>query len=454
MKKNINVTSKKLMYYIVVFFIILLIHQLFHFMNDDITYFSKVLNEYTIQSFVNERYNTWTSRIIIEVVLINITRNIYVWRILNSLVITLLIYTINKIFYNSNQKKYIYISSLIFFLYPYYQMSEAGFAATTLNYLWPLTFLLYAFIPFQNIYKEETINKKLLPTYIIAFLFACNQEQATCVGLFTSIVFLIYCIKSKKNKKSMKYPLTLLLISIFSLFMILACPGNAIRRIAEINNCYPDYINANIYDKIFLGVVSTCSILISNFLIIFLLSALIFIITFFKGNFKKTTKISSAIQFIIILLISIYRVYTVFKCKSILDAYKYGIFYYHTEIGHILTFSMKNIFILIVCVGMALNYCYLIYNLLKEKSYFPIVTLLVGCGTRVIMGFSPTIFASGNRTMIFMYFSLLFVILTLWKNYEKFFSTKQKRIIEFVIITFIIANYILTIKAIPLIENL
>ena len=451
MKKKINTTRKKLLYYFVVFFIILIIHQLFHFMNDDITYFSKILNEYNITDFVSQRYNTWTSRIIIEVVLINITRNIYVWRILNSLVITLLIYTINKIFYNSNQTKYIYISSLIFFLYPYYQMSEAGFAATTLNYLWPLTFLLYALIPFQNIYKEEAINKKLLPTYIIAFLFACNQEQATCVGIFTSIVFLIYCIK---NKKSIKYPLILLLISIGSLFVILTCPGNTIRKIAEIKNCYPDYINANILDKIFLGIVSTCSILISNFLIIFLLSSLIFVITFFKGNFKKTTKISSAIQFIIISLISIYIIYTVFTCNSILDAYKYGIFYYHTQIGHVLTFSMKNIFILSLCIGMALNYCYLIYNLLKEKSYFPIVTLLVGCATRVMMGFSPTIFASGNRTMIFMYFSLLFVILSIWKNYEKFFTAKQKRIIQCIIIIFIVANYLLTIKAIPLIENL
>ena len=451
MKKKTEILKNNFGYFILIFLIILSIHQLFNFMNDDITFFSKVLNEQGIPAFIKVRYTTWTSRIIIETMLIIISRNIYIWRITNSLVITLLIYTINKIFFDSNQKKGIYTSFIVFLLYPYYQMSEAGFAATTLNYLWPLTFLLYAFIPFQTIYKNKKLNKKLMPTYVIAFLYACNQEQAACIGLFASAIFLIYCIK---NKKSTKYPLTLFLLSIFSIVLIIACPGNSIRKIAEMKNCYPDYINANFLDKIYLGVVSTCSILISNFLLILLFSTLIFTLVILKNNFEKKIKILGIIQFLIISLLSVYRVYTVISCHNILQAYTYGIFYYHPQIGHVFTMTIKNILIFVLCIGITLNYCYLIYKLLNKKSYFSILTLLAGCGTRVLMGFSPTIFASGNRTMIFMYFSILFVTLSLWKQYQKKFSKKQIKIINFIIILFIITNYILTLKAIPLIENI
>ena len=431
--------------YLCIFLIVLFIHSFFSFMNDDVTFFSNVLNNYRLFDYINERYLTWTSRVIIEGVLVNICRNIYLWRIFNSLIITLLIYTLEKIFNIKKSNFYIFFCFIIFLLYPYYQMAEAGFGATTLNYLWPLAFLLYSFIPFQQIYRKEKVNNKLIFTYILAFTFACNQEQAVCVGMFSSIVFLIYCIK---NNKDIKYPLVLVIISILSIIFILMCPGNDIRRGFEIIHCYPDYINANFLDKLYLGIVSTCSILISNFLVILLFSVIIFIISVYNKN--KFIKLLSFIQLIVVLFLSLYRVYIFFISNSILDAYTYGIFYYVTDVGHVFNFSFLNIIILFICVGMVIIYCVLLYSIFKSKSVFPILTILVGCASRLLMGFSPTIFASGSRTMIFMYFSILCVIILLKEK----LSNRKLKFIGVLIIIFIIVNYILTFKAIPLIENL
>ena len=330
-------------------------------------------------------------------------------------------------------------------------MAEAGFAATTLNYLWPLAFLLYAFIPFQYIYQNKKLNKKYVLFNILAYIFACNQEQAACIGLSVTLIFLIYCIKNKKNKI---YPIILLIISSLSIIFILTCPGNAIRTAIEITNCYPDYINANFFDKVFLSVVSTCSILISNYIVLLIFSILLFLVTKKQKQQSRIISIISFIQLMIITAISIYRTYIVFISSSFLDSYTYGIFYFKTDIGHIFTLSINNILLFSLCIGMVICYCIQLYNIFKEKSYISILILLIGCGSRVMIGFSPTIFESGNRTMIFLYFSLLFIILLLWNKYKKSLYKKKIIIFNTIIIVFIIINYILTFKAIPLIKNI
>lgn len=438
-------------FYLITFFIItLIIHQFFNLMNDDLTFFSKILDKKSILAFTKERYLTWSSRVLIESILIIVSRNVIIWRITNSLVITLLIYSIEKIFFNTNNKNNIIFIIILFMLYPFYQMAEAGFAATTINYLWPLTFLIYSFIPLQNIYNNKTINKKKLPLYLLSYIFACNQEQAVCIGLAVAIISLIYCIKNNKDKK---YPIALLIISILSLLFIALCPGNNIRKITEIKNCYPNYTKTTFIDKIFLGIVSTCSILISNFLVIFLFGFLLFIIIY-KQQHKRYIKLIALIQFLIILIISIYRCYIFLKSNSVLEAYTYGIFYYNTSASHPFKFNIINIFIFSFCLTMVFTYCYLLAKIFKDKWLFPVLLLLIGCGTRLLMGFSPTIFDSGSRTTIFLYFSILFLIIMLLKNNKDIFQKKTAYCLYTTMIIFGIINYILTFLAIPLIINL
>ena len=70
-------------------------------------------------------------------------------------------------------------------------------------------------------------------------------------------------------------------------------------------------------------------------------------------------------------------------------------------------FDTRHIFALVISVLFIVTVIYILVKLLKENSILPIIIILMGCASRVIMGFSPTVFVSGSRTMIFMYFSLL-----------------------------------------------
>ena len=184
-----------------IFLFLLSIHVVFKVnFNDDLWFKNIIGTEYkNIFEYIPIRYNTWSSRLIIESVLIFLLAcpNI-IWCVLDSLIIMLIIYSIDYLF--KNNKKYILIL-LIILLYPLHEMKSAGWYATTLNYLWPLALGLFSFIPIKNKLIEKKEKRYMYPLYILSIIFACNQEQMCAVVLSFYIIFDIYLYKKGKLNK-------------------------------------------------------------------------------------------------------------------------------------------------------------------------------------------------------------------------------------------------------------
>lgn len=394
-----------------------------NFSNDDVNYFSSILNNMSIIDFVVHRYNAWSSRVIIEGLLSIVSRNVFIWRVLDSLVIVLLVFSIDKLFGLSSKKNGYLIVMFLFFLYPFADMSEAGFCATTMNYLWPLAFMLFGFIPFRNIIYQENTNKLLYPFYVLSLVYACNHEQCVCIIFVVSLVFLIYGIKKKiKNW----YSLLVFLMALTGLIFILTCPGNAARNISETATWYPNYVNANFGDKFYLAVASTISIMLSNGFVLFLFSYVLSKVASVKGNlFDKF--LSKGILFML-LLVNVFHLYAIIFNKQ------YLIFNYVTNETHPLNLSFKCLVFLGIGLGLFFSFLYLIYKLFDDDKYFCILVLFLGLGTRVIMGFTPTIFASGSRTLIFLYFSLIILMIFWFTRYKDLFSKKSFILLGFLVI--------------------
>lgn len=396
------------------FLIILFLHQFMNFSNDDVSYFSSVLNNMSIIDFIVYRYNAWSSRIIIEVFLAVVSRNIFLWRVLDSLVIVLLIFSIDKLFNVSFKKNGYLIVMLLFFMYPFINMSEAGFCATTMNYLWPLTFMLFGFIPFKNMIYQEKNNKLLYPFYVLGLVYACNQEQSVCIVFVVALAFLVYGL----NKKiKIWYPLLILGISLVSLIFILTCPGNAVRKVAEIATWYPNYIDANFLDKFYLAVASTISIMLSNGFVLLLFSYVLSKRASVRG--KLFDKVISNLIFLMLLVLNILNLYGKFFDK------RYLIFNYITYEAHPFQLSFQCLLFLGLGLGLFFSFLYLIYRLFDKDKYWCILVLLLGLGTRVMMGFTPTIFASGARPLIFLYFSLILLMVYWFRRYDGLFSKRS-----------------------------
>lgn len=414
--------------YIILFVLILLIHFFFSFSNDDITYFSKILDTMNWLDFIKLRYFNWTSRLIIEGLLVFISRNILLWRILDSAIMILFIWCIQKLcFKETSIKKVIFTTSIILLL-PFINMTEAGICATTMNYFWPLTLMLFSLIPIRNMYNDNNINKKILPFYMLSALYACNQEQSVCI-IF--VVSLLTCFNSYRKKSFSWYAFILLLLSTCSIIFILLCPGNAIRSIQEIEHWYVDYENAIFIDKICLGIISSTSILFSYFFVLLFFSLVLWISTL-KIQVSKKVKIIGTLQFLIVSLLSTFRVYCFLFHKEFI------LFDYFTDLGHVL--NINNILLFMFCIILFLTFAYLLYSIKKDNRLNNIIILFLGCGTRLLMGFSPTIFASRSRTAIFLYVSLVIIIINILSEIKHLLRKWEINCLCIILSLFIIVN--------------
>ena len=423
--KNENRNILKL--YFLLFVIVFIIHFFFHFSNDDVTYFSHVLDTMSLGEFIKLRYSTWTSRLLIEGLLVFISRNIYLWRFLDSIVFVLFIWCVQKLcFKNISIKNTLFVAFIVLLL-PFFTMTEAGFCATTMNYFWPLTFMLFSFVPIRDMYRGNSINLKMVPFYFLSSLYACNQEQCVCIVL---VVSLLACCYFLKKKKISWYSFSLLLLSLGSLAFILSCPGNGLRSIHEMEYWYVDYKNAMFIDKVFLGVVSSTSVLFSYFFVLLSFSFILMIGSIKVDNcvFKKYVAI---FQFLIIFILCIFRVYCLLFHKT------FVLFDYYTDTGNVF---FSNILLFLFCIVLFLIFIYLLYSFKRETRYYYVMILLLGCGTRLMMGFSPTIFASRSRTAIFLYFSLIILIINILNNINYILKKRENYFIGGILIIFIIAN--------------
>ena len=414
--------------YFLLFVIVFIVHFFFHFSNDDVTYFSHVLDTMSLGEFIKLRYFTWTSRLLIEGLLVFISRNIYLWRFLDSLVFVLFIWCVQKLcFKNISIKNTLFVAFIVLLL-PFFTMTEAGFCATSMNYFWPLTFMLFSFVPIRDMYRENSINLKMVPFYFLSSLYACNQEQCVCVVL---VVSLLACCYFLKKKNISWYSFSLLLLSLGSLAFILTCPGNSLRSIHEMEYWYVDYKNAMFMDKVFLGVVSSTSVLFSCFFVLLLFS-FILMIGSIKVHNSILKKWVATIQFLIVFILCIFRMYCLLFHKT------FVLFDYYTDSGNV--FYGSNILLFLLCIILFLVFIYLLYSFRSNIKFYYVTILFLGCGTRFMMGFSPTIFASRSRTAIFLYFSFIILIIRILSDVKYLLKKWEKKFIYSILFLFVIAN--------------
>lgn len=368
-----------------------------------IQYLENPFNVAKMLEVIEWRYNEWSSRIFIETFLFFIVHYPIIWKILDTLIMVWIVASLASIF---NSKKSVLINWLIVLLilaFPFRTMNSAGWIATTLNYSWPLAFGLFAIIPIANRVKGV---KTPLWIEILSFpclLFAANQEQMGAIMFAIYIVILIYLWKT--NKKAPWLVLSSAIIIFASLIFILTCPGNDSRMNSEINTWFPDFENLSFLRKVELGYSSSLHEFIMQPNIVFsIFSTVLAIFTFAKCN-KKALRVIACIPLVVSTILGLLSNITVL-CIPNLVGIRNNMSKYGSGIQLLNPYSWAMDIIL-----TAVLLCCLIslWNLFDDKRYSILSCFLVllGLGSRMIMGFSPTIWASSDRTFIFMYFAFI-----------------------------------------------
>lgn len=378
-------------------------------------YFRDLLEQNGFLETLSIRWKTWTSRLIIESILLLVAPNIWIWKIINSFTLVLLVIAISKIIFVDLTVGKLTITFLIVHLYPFYDMYSAGWVSTTVNYLWPLTLMTIAFIPLQKlIIGNSNIQKKNLFLYTICAIISTNNEQVASITLIVGFISFAYIYFVKKTKNY--YPLLLCIIGLISVLIISICPGNQARIATAILIYSPNWNLMHFYDKMFIAIQITSAVLLKNTYILVIALSLLFTI----GLYRNKITIDSILIFSLFAILLLIRFICNIRGTIILP-----LFAYQPSETNLYYPLVTSILLFLLHFTVLFSFPFLVWRIIGNNT-LPII-IIIGIASRLLAGLSPTFIDSGDRTMIFYYFTLISSILYLSSHlYYEFVKNDHK----------------------------
>ncbi len=395
----------------------------------DDTVYRDILRNRSLWDFLKERYQIWSSRVLIEAVMIPLsTWNVWTWRIADSLMAVVFVWITTDLFGISVDKwKTRIIFFLMLWMIPVAVWSNAGWITTTVNYLWAMTLGLVAMRPLKHWFQGEKCVRWEYVVCPLCLLYAGNMEQMAAILLGAYVVcggWMLY-----RRKKTEPFYFVQLLLIIISLLFILTAPGNALRSEQEAAHYLPYFGELNVLEKVWMGFLETGHYYLAagdkkenvvfGFFAVILLLTVLDRITGKKSEKKKKGKTAAVILTAAAaplffwgiaklghLLLSTGKITHGRNALGVLIQNRYlpGESYFSKGLV-----CAQTVFYLAILLSVVATLVFLWKG--TEELWLQLLILGAGFLSKLIMGFSPTVYASGDRTAIFGTMALLIVTL-------------------------------------------
>lgn len=397
--------------------------------------------DFTYFGWLKERYLTCGGRTASEFCTAFFLGHSFIWwQIFNALTIVYIasfMYRISKAFCGefSLKEKQIFCATGIFLMFVSCLNPAVFWPAGSFTFLWTFSATAITLSPLLFYILEEKFDKRLVVPSFIAALLSCSQEQtASCTIAFYFILTIIVFVKKQKFKLSFLLPLPTIAIGSY---LILSSPGRLLRMENELKD-FERFSEMNLIEKLYCGLSSfyANSFFVSNFLII-LFVALISLLVFERTEKSKKFKnlLISANVFVDIAVTVI----------------NYSVSFLGGGLAHtVVRFCFKSgeftlPFYILFAVGtliLAVVICLSVYLVIKDRKTGFSVALCLAAGfcSAMIMGFSSSIFNSGQRvyfiTNMFVIMACVIILSSLKKTRASTFAYKSA--IKYAAITFIV----------------
>jgi len=446
MIKKKNDTFKKYLTPFVFFLIIFIFHLIFTrlLIKTDDGHFSGIVNapDFTYSSWLTERYNTVSGRTIGEFLLAFFLRNnLILWKIANSLMMTYPAYfwcRLSESFKGgfTADEKQIYCCCGIFTMFVSCLNPAALWYAGSFSYLWPFCGILMTVAPLVFYILNGKINiSSIVISFFASFIGTMQEQSAACCIAIYLILLTTILIRKMEFRLSMVLPLIPMAVCAFSMFN---SPGAKGRIAMETSASFARFGDFGIFEKFLCGLSTffSNSYYFSNFLII-VFTALLSVAIYSCVTGKSKTKAKR------LLIIANAVVITI--CVPM----NYGIAIFKKSFSHIIfrncltkgefDFSFYLLFALgcLVTVILFTMTCVLIK---QNRKLGLIIGVLLAAGffSAIAMGFSPTVFSSGQRTGFYTNMFVITACVVLFSSAEKtkVTTTLYKATVVYSILTF------------------
>lgn len=385
--------------------------------SDDTAHF-EALSQNSIFEWLKNIILTWQPRIYADIMYALFLDKLPLWRILNSLHLVALLFCIFKLADDNIDKKNARVLSgflccIFFFISPYVITSGLMWYTGSFFYLWATTAMMVALVPFCYAIKEKSIvYKNLNVLFAIAAICGSYIEQANailvCFGSLC-ILYLYLCKKPIQKNVIIQY---ILVIINCSTYWLLNTLGNRLN--AEVH-WYIGFDMLSLVDKVFQGINWTNYHYInSSSLLMLIIATLLFLVIYKKGNaFEKLIGALPMIFFIIRILpfdiifknININnsnaQYYTGATNPYSFETYLNNFIYNTSQVNpqNLLDKSYGKLLPSFIGLFVMLFIAVLLWIAFDNKAdkFLASILYVAALASGYIIGFSPTIYASGSR---------------------------------------------------------
>jgi hypothetical protein len=400
------------------FIVIIIFYSLFFLTNNinwlsrDASWFSKINS--SPFTFAIKRYETWSSRFWIEGAVLVASKHLFVFYLVTIIATFFLFYSISKlILFNK------FISNLVFILFfialfPIASLQSAGLIATMVNYVWPSALFAY-WLMIDNQRSSETVASYKIIISIFCLILSVFNEGLTIILFLYLIIRLVIEKKEFLNIYRMIY----LVICLLSILNILICPGNHRRGISEMAHWFPRFEHLSFFDKLLIQFDNIASNLIVNHNLIGALLLLLLIRAVQKKHALSIVLTGLAIMLSKFSESLISKPLSTIVKHSSEKAFNYNI--------SALLLGPSFIFLLVILLSV---YVIVLLYGKSKKSLISLASLGVTFAAGMSISLSPTLLASSDRALLFLYFAIIFNCVILSDDILEFNKNKDDAVVK------------------------
>lgn len=371
--------------------------------SDAMWFFRYQLDSFTMKDYLVTRYETWSSRLLIEAVLVLVSRNMFLWKILDSICWVFLAWGLIWLFPEKYREKVSYLVVGCLLIYPMWDLRTAGWIATSVNYTWPLAFGVFSLHGTVRAFFKQKTPAYLWPLYAVAALYGANMEQMAAILLTANLCVVVYCIIEKTSIRIYGTALMGMVIAAAEFVFILTCPGNGARKNQETINWMPNFGSFHLLDKVDMGFSDTMHHLIASGNLIYLCYvSLLAVFVFLKTKdvkYRLAALFPPALNLCMLGFQDMFNTYFPEFYKLMKNNTMIRGNNYQAAANYLPT-----------VLYLALIGCMLMSIMVVCESWLELagqgILLALGLASRVIMGFTPTIYVSQERTFFYLYLIL------------------------------------------------
>ncbi|QGY29309.1 DUF6056 family protein [Pantoea cypripedii] len=354
--------------------------------SDDVV-FSQEAHTPDIFQWLLTRYQSWSSRTAIEFALLKIINHKQTWAFLNSFLFAVTVCSFSWIV--AKNKKDAILASLFFVLVILFTIKK-GFIKEgilwmtgSVNYLWPFALSILGFALLKRCTTEQNLYRNAIVAAVI-FFFSSFSEQIVVINLFLLPTIAVLYRGPVRKAALISLAATLLVFA-----YIIVSPGNTRRLYLEIGRWMPDFVNLNFVDKVLMGLNLAFD---QMFTVQPIAVGIIYLCLALTLRNNKKAQIFSLLLLIATIILSLIE-------RRVFAASGFDTIYKFTSENITSTFAIARAATVIL---FALATTLLLFRAQQERktAWLSAIVYIVSYSGTVMLGLSPTVYASGQRVLM------------------------------------------------------